>query len=165
MSNELTALMKHGTWDLVPLPSNGATVGWKWIFQVKRNADGSIDRFKARLVVKGFHQCPGVDYKETFSPVVKPAIIRAVLSVAVMSGWELRQMDVNNPFLNGALTETVFMVQSPGFRDLSKPNHVCRLNKAIYGLKQAPKAWYTALKTAILQMGFHNSKADSSLFI
>ena len=74
-------------------------------------------------------------------------------------------MDVNNAFLNGALTETVFMVQPPGFRDLSKPNHVCRLKKAIYGLKQAPRTWYTALRTAILQMGFHTSKADSSLFI
>jgi hypothetical protein len=165
MSNELTALMKHGTWDLMPLPPNCAAVGCKWVFRVKRNADGSVDRFKARLVAKGFHQRPGVDYTETFSPVVKPATIRAVLSIAVMRGWELRQMDVNNAFLNGALTETVFMVQPPGFRDLSKPNHVCRLNKAIYGLKQAPRAWHTTLRTAILQMGFHTSKADSSLFI
>ena len=93
----------------MPLPSNCAPVGCKWIFRVKRNADGSVNRFKARLVAKGFHQRPGVDYKETFSPVVKPATIRAVLSITVMSGWELRQMDVNNAFLNGALTETVFM--------------------------------------------------------
>ena len=165
MSNELTALMKHRTWDLMPLPSNYEPMGCKWIFQAKRNADGFVDRFKARLVAKGFHQRPGVDYKETFSPVVTPATIRVVLSIAAMSGWELRQMDVNNVFLNGALTKTVFMVQPPGFRDLSKPNHVYRLNKAIYGLKQTPRAWYIALKIAILQMGFHNSKADSSLFI
>jgi len=78
----------------VLLPSNCAPMGCKWIFQVKRNADGSIDRFKARLVAKGFHQRPGVDYKKTFSPIVKPVTIRAALSVAVMSGWELHQMDV-----------------------------------------------------------------------
>ena len=157
--------MKHGTWDLVLPPSNCTPVGCKWVFQVKRHADGSVDRFKARLVAKGYDQRPGIDYKETFSPVVKPATIRTVLSIVVMKRWDLRQMDVNNAFLNGALTETVFMAQPPGFKDLSKPNHVCRLKKAIYGLKQAPWAWYTALKNAILQLGFHSSKADSSLFI
>ena len=124
-----------------------------------------MDRFKARLVAKGYDQRPGIDFKETFSPVVKPATIRTVLSIVVMKGWDLRQMDVNNAFLNGALTETVFMAQPPGFKDLSKPIHVCRLKKAIYGLKQAPWAWYTALKNVILQLGFHSSKADSSLFI
>ena len=124
-----------------------------------------MDRFKANLVAKGYDQRRGIDYKETFSPVVKPATIRTVLSIAVMKGWDLRQMDVNNAFLNGALTETVFMAQPLGFKDLSKPNHVCRLKKAIYGLKQAPRAWYTTLKNVILQLGFHSSKADSSLFI
>ena len=165
MSTELNALMKHGTWDLVLPPSNCTPVGCKWVFRVKRHDDGSVDRFKARLVAKGYDQRPGIDYKETFSPVVKPTTIRTVLSIAVMKGWDLRQMDVNNAFLNGALTETVFMAQPPGFKDLSKPNHICRLKKVIYGLKQAPRAWYTALKNAILQLGFHNSKADSSLFI
>uniref|UniRef100_A0A2N9J3U8 CCHC-type domain-containing protein n=1 Tax=Fagus sylvatica TaxID=28930 RepID=A0A2N9J3U8_FAGSY len=165
MSIELTALMKHGTWDLVSPPSNCNPVGCKWVFRVKRKADGSVDRFKAWLVAKGYNQRPGLDYKETFSPVVKPATIRAIMTIAVMNGWELRQMDVNNAFLNGELIETVYMMQPSGFKDLSKPTHVCRLRKAIYGLKQAPLAWYTALKNAILQLGFHNSKADSSLFI
>ena len=87
MSNELTALMQHGTWDLMPLPPNSTPVGCNWIFRVKRHADGSVDRFKARLVAKGFHQRPGVDYTEKFSPVVKPATIRVVLSIAVMRGW------------------------------------------------------------------------------
>jgi hypothetical protein len=140
-------------------------VGCKWVFRVKRKADGSVERFKARLVAKGYNQRHDVDYKQTFSPVVKPATIRTVLSLTVMYSWDLRQLDVDNAFLNGELTETVFMVQPPGFKDLSKPDHVCRLKKAIYGLKQAPRAWYTTLKTAILQLGFHNSKADSSLFV
>jgi hypothetical protein len=113
MSNKLTALMKHGTWDLILPPSNCKHVGCKWIFRVKRKADGSVDRFKACLVAKGFNQRPGVDYRETFSHVVKPATIRVVLSVAVMNGWDLRQMDVNNAFLNGELTEIVFMAQPP----------------------------------------------------
>ena len=154
MSSELTALMRHGTWDLVPPPKNCNPVGCKWVFRIKRKADGSTDRFKARLVAKGFNQCLGLDYKETFSPVVKPATIRSVLSIAVINGWELRQMDVNNAFLHGKLTETMYMMQPPGFKDMSKIDHVCRLRKAIYGLKQAPRAWYSALKNALMDLGF-----------
>ncbi|RVW64180.1 Retrovirus-related Pol polyprotein from transposon RE2 [Vitis vinifera] len=165
MSSELTALMRHGTWDLIPPPINCHPVGCKWVFRVKRKADGSVDKFKARLVAKGYNQQPGVDYNETFSPVVKPATIRTVLSIAIMNGWPLKQMDVNNAFLHGNLTETVYMMQPPGFKDLSRPDYVCRLRKAIYGLKQAPRAWYSALKTALLALGFQNSKVDSSLFV
>ena len=165
MSSELTALMRHGTWDLIPPPINCHPVGCKWVFRVKRKVDGSVDKFKARLVAKGYNQQPGVDYNETFSPVVKPATIRTVLSIAIMNGWPLKQMDVNNAFLHGNLTETVYMMQPPGFKDLSRPDYVCRLRKAIYGLKQAPRAWYSSLKTALLALGFQNSKADSSLFV
>jgi hypothetical protein len=109
MSDELTALMRHHTWDLVPPPTHCKPVGCKWVFKVKRKPDGSVDRFKAHLVAKGFHQRPGLDYKETFSPVVKPATIRTVLTISMMKGWSLRQLDVNNAFLHRKLHEMVYM--------------------------------------------------------
>jgi hypothetical protein len=165
MSSELTALMRHNTWQLVPPPADCNIVGCKWVFRIKRHADGSIDRFKARLVAKGFNQRPGLDYKETFSPVVKPVTIRTVLTLAVMYGWSLRQLDVNNAFLHGHLTEKVYMKQPPGFTSPEHPNHICCLTKAIYGLKQAPRAWFSALKQALLEFGFINAKSDSSLFV
>ena len=165
MSSELTALMRHNTWHLVPPPPDCNIVGCKWVFRVKRHADGSIDRFKARLVAKGFHQRPGLDYIETFSPVVKPVTIRTVLTLAVMNGWSLRQLDVNNAFLHGHLSEKVYMHQPPGFRNSETPNHVCCLTKAIYGLKQTPRAWYTALKQALCDFGFLNATSDASLFV
>lgn len=115
-------------------------MGYKWVFRIKWKVDGSVDRFKARLVGKIYHQSSGVDYKEIFSPVVKPATIWVILSIAVMKGRDLRQIDVNNTFLNGDLTKTVFIEQPPRFKDFSKPNHICKLEKEIYGLKQAPRA-------------------------
>lgn len=140
-------------------------VGCKWIFKIKRLPAGSIDRYKARLVAKGFHQRPGVDYLETFSPVVKPTTVRLVLSLTVSRGWSLCQLDVNNAFLQGHLSEDVFMAQPPGFLDRDNPTHVCKLRKAIYGLKQAPRAWYHELRQFLVASGFTNSHADTSLFV
>ena len=165
MKEELAALIKNNTWELVPPPPDRTIVGCKWIFKVKRNSDGSIARYKARLVAKGFNQRPGLDYTETFSPVIKPVTVRLVLCIAVSQNWPLHQLDVNNAFLQGDLSEEVYMRQPPAYADKHKPNYVCKLNKAIYGLKQAPRAWYTALSNFLLAYGFLNSLSDTSLFI
>lgn len=150
---------------LIPAPQGVNLVGCRRIFRIKRKSDDYVDRFKARLVEKGYNQPPGLDYLETFSHVVKPATIRTVLSIAVMQGWSLRQMDVNNAFLHGNLDEDVFMSQLPSFVNSTKPGFVCKLKKSIYGLKQAPRAWYSALKQALLDLGFTNSTSDTSLII
>jgi histone deacetylase 1/2 len=135
------------------------------VLKIKKKSNGSVERYKARLVAKGFKQRYGIDYEDTFSPVVKIATVRLVLSVAVSRGWNLRQLDVQNAFLYGVLEEEVYMRQPPGFEKMFAPNYVCRLDKAIYGLKQAPRAWYTRLSSKLLKLGFRMSKSDTSLFI
>lgn len=149
---------------MVPSPKTGNVIGCKWVFRIKRKPDGSIDKYKARLVAKGFHQRPGIDFRETFSPVVKPATIRSVLSLAVQRNWSLRQLDVSNAFLHGKLDVPVYMSQPPGFKDASKPGHVCLLRRSLYGLRQAPRAWYNSLSASLVAFGFIQSRADTSLF-
>ncbi|KAK0599182.1 hypothetical protein LWI29_003021 [Acer saccharum] len=165
ISAEYDALVQNGTWKLVPSSSTQNVVGCKWIFRIKRHPDGSVARYKARLVAKDFNQRPGVDFTETYSPVVKPVTVRLILTFAVTNGWPLRQLDVNNAFLQGSLTDDVYMEQPTGFVDASLPHHVCKLQKAIYGLRQAPRAWYNELRTFLLATGFLDSKCDASLFV
>ncbi|KAG7586548.1 Zinc finger CCHC-type [Arabidopsis thaliana x Arabidopsis arenosa] len=164
-SSEFDALMGNHTWDLVPPHAAQNIVGCKWVFTTKYLSNGLLERYKARLVAKGFHQQYGKDYAETFSPVIKSTTIRLVLDVATAKNWPIKQLDVNNAFLQGELTEEVYMSQPPGFVDKDRPSYVCRLHKPIYGLKQAPRAWYMALKQFLLSSGFTNSMADTSLFI
>ncbi|KAG8496312.1 hypothetical protein CXB51_009046 [Gossypium anomalum] len=165
-SEEYEALLRNNTWDLVPLPANRRVVGCKWVFKLKRHSDGTIARYKGRLVVKCYLQEAGIDFHETFSPVVKPTIIRVVLALAVKFGWQLRQVDINNAFLNGNLSEEIYMVQPPGFEQQhGGPNLVCRLKKALYGLKQAPRAWFSKPRDFLLASHFMLAKSDGSLFI
>lgn len=164
MDTEHTALIKNQTWHLVPPQKGKNIIDCKWVFKIKRKPDGSIDRYKARLVAKGFKQRYGIDYEDTFSPVVKAATIRLVLSIAVSYRWTLRQLDVQNAFLHGYLEEEVFMRQPPGYEDTSRPHYICKLDKALYGLKQAPRAWFSRLSTKLQDLGFKPSKADTSLF-
>ncbi|KAJ0882624.1 putative RNA-directed DNA polymerase [Helianthus annuus] len=165
MFEEYSALMKNGTWTLVPQVPNANIVDCKWVYKLKRDQTGAITRYKARLVAKGFNQQPGIDYHETFSPVVKATTIRVVLSLAVSQRWPLRQLDVQNAFLHGDLQETVYLRQPPGFVDQTKPDHVCLLHKSLYGLKQAPRAWFNRLSGALTALGFQGSRTDPSLFV
>jgi hypothetical protein len=132
---------------------------------VKQKPDGSVDCYKARLVTKGFDQTCGINYHETFSPVVKPTSIRLILALAVQFDWHVKQLDVSNAFLHGYLDEEVYMVQPQGFIDYSHPDYVCHLHKSIYGLKRALRAWFNRLSTALLELGFIGSQVDHSLFI
>ena len=165
MDLEIAALHRNQTWDLVQQPSDANVIGCKWVYKLKHKSDGSIERYKARLVAKRYNQTHGLDYFETFSPVVKAATIRIILTIALSFKWELRQLDVHNAFLNGDLQKQVYMLQPPGYMDTTFPDKVCRLNKAIYGLKQAPRAWFQRLSSALLQWSFSSSKTDSSMFI
>ncbi|GJS64180.1 ribonuclease H-like domain-containing protein [Tanacetum coccineum] len=136
-----------------------------WLYKHKYNADGSLSRYKARLVANGRSQQQGIDCDETFSPVVKPATIRTVLSLAVSRQWPIHQLDVKNAFLHGHLTETVYMHQPPGFTDSAHSDYVCLLQKLLYGLKQAPRAWFQRFSSYAIRASFYHSKTDSSLFI
>ncbi|CAL8173518.1 unnamed protein product [Prunus armeniaca] len=165
MVQEFNALQRCGTWKLVPYHPQMNLLPNKWVFKLKQRADGSIERYKARLVANGFHQKPGIDYTETFSPVVKHSTIRLVLSLAVSKRWPIRQLDVQNAFLHGFLNEDVYMRQPAGFVDQQYPNYVCKLQRSIYGLKQAPRAWFHRFSEFLLQLGFEASTCDYSLFV
>ena len=140
MKEEYNALLQNNTWSLVPRLDSQKVVGNKWVYRVKYNSDGSLAKYKARLVAKGFQQIEGVNYFETFSPVVKSATVKVIISLVVMNKWHIRQIDVNNGFLNGELTEEVFIDQPAGFVDDKNKDFVCQLHKSLYGLKQAPRA-------------------------
>lgn len=154
MTNEFNALLKNNTWVLVPPPPNQHVVGCKWVFKLKHKVDGSIKCYKAHLVAKGFHQQAGVDFDETFSPIIKSATIRTIPNLTASYGWSMHQLDVRNAFFHGDLVETAYTVQLLGFIDHTHPTHVCHLHNAIYGLKQAPRAWFQRLSSLLLQFGY-----------
>ncbi|RVX11376.1 Retrovirus-related Pol polyprotein from transposon RE1 [Vitis vinifera] len=165
MREEYDALLANETWKLCPRPVDHNVVGNKWVYKVKQTSIGEVDRFKARLVALGFAQEEGIDFTETFSPVIKPSTVRVLLTLSVQFDWEIRQLDVSNAFLHGILLEDVYMEQPKGFVNSDFPDYVCKLNKSLYGLKQTPCAWFMRLSQTLLEFGFLSSPVDASLFV
>ncbi|GJX52152.1 putative RNA-directed DNA polymerase [Tanacetum coccineum] len=163
MNNEMEALYLNNTRILTDLPLNRKAIKSKWVYKIKYKSNGEVERYKARLVAKGCGQKEGVDYEEIFSPVVKMSTIRCFINMAVQKSWNIFQMDVNNAFLYGDLTEDVYMIPPPSFFDKNE-TRVCKLVKSLYGLKQALRQWNKKLVETLSKVGFLQSKNDHSLF-
>jgi hypothetical protein len=135
MQEEYDSLMTNNTWTLVPLPADRKPVSCKWVFKIKQGANGEVERYKARLVARGFTQTYGVDYNETFAPVAKFTSIRCILALAALEDMEIHQMDMKTTFLNGELEEEIYMEKPQGFVHQGGEHLVCKLHKSLYGLK------------------------------
>ena len=164
MGSELKSMEDNQVWNLVDLPTGSRAVDSKWVFKEKTDMDGNVSVYKARLVAKGFRQVQGVDYDDTFSPVAMLKSIRIVLAVAAYFDYEIWQMDVKTAFLNGKLTEDVYMVQPEGFVDPANSNKVCKLEKSIYGLKQASRSWNRRFDEVVRSFGFIKSGEEACLY-
>ena len=164
MQNEIKSLKDHNVWELVKLPAGRKAIGSKWIFKRKTDADGKVERYKARLVAQGFTQKYGVDYEETFSPVARFESIRTVLALAAKLGLKLHQMDIKTAFLNGELEEEIYMRQPEQFIEKGKEEMVCRLKRSIYGLKQSARCWNSELDQKLRSIGFIQSENDPCIY-
>ena len=165
INNEVESILQNHTWELVDLPPGCKPLGHKWIFKRKRKLDGTIEKYKARLVVKGFRQTEGVDYFDTYAPVSRKTSIRIVIALAALFDLEIHQMDVKTAFLNGELEEEIYMEQPEGFVVPGKAHKVCKLVKSLYGLKQAPKQWHEKFDRVMLSNGFRINECDKCVYV
>ncbi|KAI3731774.1 hypothetical protein L1987_62963 [Smallanthus sonchifolius] len=164
IQDEMDSILHNNTWKLTDLPPGCKPLGSKWIFKRKMRVDGSIDKFKARLVIQGFRQKEGIDFFDTYAPVARISTIRFLIALASVQNLIIHQMDVKTAFLNGELDEEVYMKQPEGFVLPGQEQKVCKLIKSLYGLKQAPKQWHQKFDEVILSHGFHLNQADKCVY-
>ena len=161
---EISSIVKNKTWDLVDLPPGAKPIGLKWIFKIKRNADGSINKYKSRLLAKGYIQRHGIDFEEVFAPVARIETVRFLIALAASSEWEIHHLDVKTAFLHGELKEVVYVSQPEGFEVRGHEEKVYKLHKALYGLRQAPRAWNEKLNKVLEKLKFKRCSKEPSLY-
>jgi hypothetical protein len=164
MDEEMASIRENGTWELCDLPAGQRPIGLKWVYKLKKNPAGKVIRHKARLVAKGYAQRAGIDFDEVFAPVARLDSVRVLLAVAAHHSWEVHHLDVKSAFLNGDLTEEVYVSQPPGFVINGMEGKVLRLKKAIYGLRQAPRVWNAKLHSTLLSLGFTRCPSEHAVY-
>ena len=161
---EYDSIFKNSTWEIFPRPVDKSIVGSRWIYKVKQAFDGSFEKYMARFVAWGFSQIELINYEETFAPVARYSFIRTILALSAQMGWCIHKMDAKTVFLNGIIEEEVYIEQPEWFEIFSSESHVCRLKRALYGMRQAPHAWYTQIDSYFTGLGFTKIEADANLY-
>ena len=161
MNSEMDSLHDNDVWDLVELPKDQNVVGSKWVFKLKRNEDSSVERCKARHVAQGYSQEKGLNYDETFSPIVRSESFRSVI---VLASKNVHQLDVTTAFLNGELEEEVYVKQPEGFVVEGQEYLVYKLKRSLYGLKQSSRCWNQTLHTQLMEMVFKQTPSDPCIY-
>ncbi|CAM8989664.1 unnamed protein product [Rhodiola kirilowii] len=164
MKEEMDSIHNNQTWSLVDLPDQQEAIGLKWIYKVKKDSNGAVVKHKARLVAKGYAQKQGIDFEEVFAPVARMETVRLLIALAAHEGWRLHHLDVKSAFLNGDLAEEVYVSQPPGFIVKGSEHKVLKLHKALYGLRQAPRAWNIKLDNTLLSLGFTKSPLEHAVY-
>lgn len=162
--DEISSIERNRTWDLVDLPAGAKAIGLMWIFKVKRNSDGTINKHKSRLVAKGYIQRHGIDYEEVFAPVARIETVRFIIALAASNNWQVHHLDVKTAFLHGDLKENVYVSQPKGYIVEGSEEKVYKLKKALYGLKQAPRAWNEKLNRVLEDLKFIKCSKEPSLY-
>jgi len=160
----MNSIWKNNTWDLEPLPLGQSTIICKWVFKIKPGVNEVPPVKKTRLIAHGFEQKHGIDFYETFTPVIKWATLCTAIALAAAKRMDIHHMDVRTAFLHGIFKERVFMQQPPGFRVHGKETMVCKLYKSLYGLKQSPHTWYECIDAALLCLGLKRITLDGNLY-
>jgi len=164
MVEEYDSIVHNSVWDLVPKLENKLVVSSHWLYKVKQDVDGSVEKHKAIFVARGFSQVEGIHYDETFALVARYSSIISMLALLAQMGWKIHQMDVKTTFPNGKIKEEVYIEQPEGFETFDHESHVCQLKRALYELKQTPHAWYTRIDNYLTGLGFKKSEADANLY-